>query len=318
MHNSPFRLGFDGGGTKTRAVVIDEARHVLGSGESGSSNPYAVGLGVALDNIESAAALALRDANLTRAQIGGWGLGLGGVCSASESAEVERALRARIGAGASIIAVEDVVATWTGAFGGDGEDAGAKSAIGPRAICIAGTGVGCWGKNARGQIAQADGCGPLLGDRGSGYWIGERALRHTTRALDGVLPADDLSRAVLEFFGAGEIKALIRLVYAPEFERSNVAELARVVLQHAATPAARDILAHAGAELAATSLSVLRQLNDLSDGEISGQVALIGGVLAHAAPVKEAFVAALTQSSAHIEWVEARYEPAVGAALLLS
>ena len=312
-----FRLGFDGGGTKTRAVVINESREILGSGASGSSNPYAVGLGAALDNIESAADVALAQSGLARANIGGWGLGLGGVCSASESAEVENALRARLGCdaktGPQIVAVEDVVATWAGAFGGE---VGAA----PRVVCIAGTGVGCWGKNARGAVAQADGVGPLLGDRGSGYWIGERALRHTARALDSVIAPDDLSDAVMQHFGAADNKALIRLVYAPGFERSHVGELARVVLAHAATPSARDILTRAGNELAETSLAVLRRLSNASIGgaEIHGEVALIGGILAHAAPVQAAFLARLQQTSSRIAFADARYEPAIGAALLLA
>ena len=200
-----------------------------------------------------------------------------------------------------------MVSTWTGAFGGEvnGE---------PRAICIAGTGVGCWGKNAGGEIAQTDGVGPLLGDRGSGYWIGENALRHAARAFDSVIDVDDLSRAVMAHFGVSDIKALIRIVYAPDFERARVAELARVVLANENVAAAADILARAGQELAATSLAVLTKL---SGGEVCGEVALIGGVLAHAAPVRVAFVEKLAQSSTSIAFVEARYEPAVGAALLL-
>ena len=317
MRDNFFRLGFDGGGTKTRAVIINESREILGSGASGSSNPYAVGLGAALDNVESAAEIALLEANLSRENIGGWGLGLGGVCSASESAQVESALRARLGfdakTGPQIVAVEDVVATWAGAFGGE-------TGAAPRVVCIAGTGVGCWGKNARGAVAQADGVGPLLGDRGSGYWIGEGALRHTARALDGVSAPDELSAAVMQHFGAAEVKALIRIVYAPGFERSNVGELARVVLAHAATPSARDILTRAGDELAATSLAVLRRLSDTGIGgaKIHGEVALIGGILAHAAPVQAAFVARLQQTSPGIAFVSARYEPAIGAALLLA
>ena len=307
MSNSSYRLGFDGGGTKTRAVVIDEAREIVGAGESGSSNPYAVGLSAALDNIERAADAALSQAHLTRDEISGWGLGLGGVCSPAESAEVEAALRARIGEGPAIVAVEDVVSTWAGAFGGIVEEA-------PRAICIAGTGAGCWGRNAAGEVAQADGAGPLLGDRGSGYWIGEAALRHATRALDGVAPHDDLSRAVMEHFGAPDIKALIRIVYAPDFERARVAELVRVVLACQSVWSADTILKCAGQELAGTSLAVLRRL---CQRELRGEIALIGGVLAHAAPVRAAFVEQLERASSRIALVEARYEPAIGAALLV-
>ena len=307
VQNSKFRLGFDGGGTNTRAVVVNAELQVLGRGESGASNPYAVGMDAALANIEAAAEIALRAANLTRDQIGGWGLGLGGVCSPHESAAVEAALRARVGAGPQIVAVEDVVATWQGAFGTSNEN-------GPRAICIAGTGVGCWGKNGRGEVVQADGAGPLLGDRGSGYWIGERALRHAARVCDGVAQRDDLAAAVLAYFGADDLKALIRIVYAPTFERSRVAELVPIVLRHANQESARAILQGAGRELAATSLAVLKRL---SEGEIGGEVALIGGVLAHAAPVKAAFVEMLRDCAPGVRLVAARFEPALGAALLV-
>ena len=308
MRKSNYRLGFDGGGTHTRAVVVDAQLNILGRGESGASNPYAVGMGAALDNIEAAADLALQAANLTRDQIGGWGLGLGGVCSPHESEGVESALRARVGNGPRLVAVEDVVATWKGAFG----DFGGAAQNGPRVICIAGTGVGCWGRSAGGAIAQADGAGPLLGDRGSGYWIGERALRHATRVCDGVLPGDALARGVLEFFGAGDLKALIRVVYAPDFARSRVAELVPTVLGCLDAPA-QAILVAAGRELALTSRAVVGRL---SDEEMSGEVALIGGVLAHAAPVRAAFVEALQRDAPAVRLVEARFEPAIGAALL--
>ena len=309
-----YRLGFDGGGTNTRAVAVDAGHRVLGRGQSGASNPYAVGMNAALDNIERAADAALGEANLTRAQIGGWGLGLGGVCSAHESADVENALRARIGDarvgnGPRIVAVEDVVAAWVGAFGGE---------VAPvaRAVCIAGTGANCWGKNARGHIAGADGSGPILGDRGSGYWIGERALRHAARAADGVVAADALAREVFAALQVADLKALIRLVYAPDFVRSRVADLVPVVLAHAEENAAQTILAQAGRELALTSLAVLRQLSDDENANaIAGEVALIGGVLAHAAPVQTAFLELLRQQAPAVRFVEARFDAAIGAAL---
>ncbi len=319
-----FRLGFDGGGTKTRAVVLDSRQQILGEGDAASSNPYAVGMEAALDAIEIAADLALAQANLSRRDIAGWGLGLGGVCSSAESAQVEAQLRIRVGPNPKIVAVEDVVAAWSGAFGAKNDETShemiRETALVPRVVCIAGTGANCWGKNSRGEIASADGLGPLLGDRGSGYWIGEQALRHTARCADGVLEIDDLSEAVLQHFAACDTKELIRIVYAPNFERSSVAELVRVVLFHAENEAARAILSRAGEELADTSLAVLRRLNADALGwqyQICGDVALIGGVLAHAEPVKAAFLARFQQTAPQTQLVDALYEPAIGAALLL-
>lgn len=306
--NASYRLGFDGGGTKTRAVVVDSEGNIRGAGESGSSNPYAVGMTTALDHIEVAAEAALAQAGLQRESISGWGLGLGGVCSPAESAEVETALRARVGEGPRLVAVEDVVSAWSGAFGGQVGEV-------PRAVCIAGTGANCWGRNGRGETAAADGLGPLLGDRGSGYWIGEAALRHAGRVADGVAPADEFTAAVLAHFEVTDIKALIRLVYAPDFGRSPIAGLVPVVLAHSENGVARGILGAAGCELAATALAVLGRL---SDGEgVRGEVALIGGVLAHAEPVTSAFMAVLEREAPGVQLVAAKYEPAVGAALLV-
>ena len=101
MHQFFYRLGFDGGGTKTRAVVVDAELNIVGSGASGSSNPYAVGLNIALDNIESAANVALAQANLSRANVSGWGLGLGGVCFARRKRRSRSGATRAGGAGAA-------------------------------------------------------------------------------------------------------------------------------------------------------------------------------------------------------------------------
>src|SRR5208337_5149753 len=48
-------LGFDGGGTKTECVLMDESRHVLARSRSGPSNPMRVGFGGALAAVCEAA-----------------------------------------------------------------------------------------------------------------------------------------------------------------------------------------------------------------------------------------------------------------------
>ncbi len=299
-----FRLGIDGGGTKTRAVVIDAGCQIWGEGASGSSNPYAVGIETAIAHVLQAADAALGAAKLNRAQIGGWGLGLGGVCSSEESAWVENALRLHLGVEAKIAAVEDVVAAHRGAFGGQESEAA-------QIVCIAGTGANCYG-TAGERSASADGLGPLLGDRGSGYRIGEAALRLAGRALDGVAAPSDFTRAIVAHFGANDAAGLIGVVYAADFGRAPVAGLVPLVLQFSETDsAAREILEDAGRELALSARAVLGKLS--SDGS-GAQVALIGSVLAHAHPVRGAFEGGLGEG---VELVGARYESAVGAALLV-
>lgn len=68
----------------------------------------------------------------------------------------------------------------------------------PGALIIAGTGVVAHRLYPDGRSFQRDGWGWIAGDRGSGAWIGRRALRHAFAAIDGLVPRDALADAVLE------------------------------------------------------------------------------------------------------------------------
>src|SRR5919199_617090 len=54
IHSREFVLGVDGGGTKTRAVVMDEEGRILGEGLAGPSNPLRVGVQQAVASIGEA------------------------------------------------------------------------------------------------------------------------------------------------------------------------------------------------------------------------------------------------------------------------
>jgi len=74
----------------------------------------------------------------------------------------------------------------------------------PAALIIAGTGVVGHRLYADGHSIQRDGWGWIGGDRGSGAWIGRRALRHALAVLDGIAEADALSSAVIAALGADD------------------------------------------------------------------------------------------------------------------
>lgn len=54
----------------------------------------------------------------------------------------------------------------------------------PGLLVLAGTGSIVIGRNARGRWGRAGGFGPLLGDEGSGFWLGREWLRATTEGED--------------------------------------------------------------------------------------------------------------------------------------
>ena len=295
-----FRIGVDGGGTTTRAVVIDENLRALGRGEAGPGNFYSAGESAAVANIVAAIRAAIDSADINSSDVASWGLGLAGACSESDRTAQRAALLPHAGA-ARVLVDEDAPAAQSGAFAG-----------GPGAICIAGTGANCFGVNESGERRGADGYGPLLGDRGSGYWCGEQALRAACASSDGSGPQSALHEAVFAALGATDVFALIEVVYAPDFKKDRIAALFPTLLQAAAAGdgVAQDILSRAGGELAKTTLAVLRPLN-------INRVAPVGGLLANDTPVRAAYEIALREAIADIEITAPLHDAVIGAALLV-
>jgi N-acetylglucosamine kinase-like BadF-type ATPase len=294
-----YRLGIDGGGTTTRAVIIDEKMQALGRGEAGSSNHYSVGASRAVENIGQAVAAALQAAGHEKSQIASWGLGLAGACTATEQTLLREAI-APICPAQNLAIDEDVAAAQAGAFGG-----------GAGAVCIAGTGANCFGINENGQRARVDGLGPLLGDRGSGYWIGEQTLRIICKMDNGIVPKSPLLEKLLQQLEVADVDGLVQIVYQPDFERDRIAGVAPVVMQLSrdGDAASTDILQSAGRELAATTLAVLQPLNLRT-------VAPVGGILSQQTALRETYEAELKAAINGVEVVEAKYDAVIGAALL--
>lgn len=299
MNPPCFQIGVDGGGTTTRAVVVNEKFQVLGRGEAGSSNHYSVGLESALGNIRRATSAALLEAGIDADAVGSWGFGLAGARGRAEQ-DLWRA-RLQSLAGAARLAIdEDAAAAQAGAFAGR-----------EGAICIAGTGANCFGINARGERARGDGLGPLLGDRGSGYAIGENALRAICRAEDATGPKTMLREQVLAHLRARDIDELVQLVYRPDFTKDRIAALFPIVLRCAAheDEVASALLRDAGRDLAATTIAVLKPLELM-------RVAVCGGVLSRETPVRAAFESALLAQVPDARIQEPLHDAAIGAALL--
>lgn len=77
---------------------------------------------------------------------------------------------------------------------------------------IAGTGSAAWGTDGQGSV-RAGGWGHLLGDEGSGYWLGREAVRHALARMDRGEEPDPLTRALLTRWDARGPADLIRLFH---------------------------------------------------------------------------------------------------------
>ena len=207
-------IGIDAGGTKTVCLLADERGLILAEGRGPGANLHTSGeLGVekVLHEVMEAA---IGERGITPVAIC---LGIAGVDRDDEARTVHAIMR-RIGRLSRVVVVNDALIALV---------AGARDD--PGIVIIAGTGSIAYGRNHRGQAARAGGWGHMIGDEGSGYWIGREALAAVMRAADGRGPLTGLTDDVLEHFSISDVSRLPRIVYDREQPRMSVAALGPLV-----------------------------------------------------------------------------------------
>ncbi len=157
-------LGFDGGGTKTECVLMDETGAVLARTRSGPSNPSRVALDAAFDAIVEAAEKALAIAEKTASDIADICGAIGGAGIAGAIPEFSKRLKLRFPNAKSAFIVTDL----SMALAAAGEP--------PCVVVIAGTGSAVFGRVDYEKTARDGGFGPVLGDPGSAYDIARKAV----------------------------------------------------------------------------------------------------------------------------------------------
>jgi N-acetylglucosamine kinase-like BadF-type ATPase len=186
-------------------------------------------------------------------------------------------------------------------------------ALGDRrgAVVAAGTGVVTLAVGAS-AVARVDGWGNLIGDAGSGYWMGRAALDAVMRAHDGRGPETALTERVRAEFPDLE-QAYIELQGDPGRVR-RIAAYARVVAELASDDTvARRICEDAASELAH---SVITGLERVGEAETDAPVVCaIGGVVRSDA-VASPFAAALRARWARVGILDPLGEGIDGAARL--
>ncbi len=291
-------VGVDGGGTHTRAVVLDAQGRELGraDGRAAVADPRSAG----------AAAAAVAETCASAVGAAGRALPVDAVYAALTGAGREAARTAvelelgRLGVAARVHVGTDASAAFHDAFGN-----------GPGILVISGTGSIAWGRSDDGRETRAGGWGLHVGDEGSGFTIGSQAMRRVSRQDDGRAPRTGLHGAILDFLGLGGVDDLV--IWAGGASKGDVASLAKVVSAEAATGDAQaaEILAQAVRDLEAHVLAILEKLGPWRQPP---SVALMGGLLNPGRPLREPLAAALARH--RLPLVERPLDPALGAARL--
>ncbi|MDN4075986.1 BadF/BadG/BcrA/BcrD ATPase family protein [Fictibacillus terranigra] len=213
-------LGVDGGGTKTRAVVVDEKGNVIGSGMNGPSDYDAVGMEQAKENLQVAVVQAC-DSLSSTSELDAVYLGLAGVVSSRDIQVVQAMLEGIDISPKTIVKIShDCSTALAGGTGGK-----------PGIVLISGTGSSCFGRNANGEECLAGCWGYLFADVGSGYYLGHQALTAILNAYDGTGETTALTQPVLEALKVNHMMEVMHRIYHPRIDISGIAALAPIVTE---------------------------------------------------------------------------------------
>jgi len=283
-------LAIDAGGTKTQCLLADETR-ILARAATGtiklmrvSEEEATLRLITMLEEVSASAGVSLEDVTRTC-------FGLAGISSPAARTWARQIVPAIVGGELLLLGDEQIALD--AAFGD-----------GPGILVIAGTGSNIIGRRADGSLANAGGWGPILGDEGSGYWIGVEGIRAALRAKDrigfgGIETC--LLREIEHHWSLGSLGELVALANQRanlDFPAPDFADLAPVVARCAAAgdALAAGVLERAGQELAEQVALVFRKMTAASDHAATIEVAFTGSVLSHIAPVRTAMVERLAVS----------------------
>jgi glucosamine kinase len=269
-------LGIDGGGTRTRASLVDGEK-TLAFAEHGSIKRLRVGAEIAEANLRMLLADVFAQAgkvSVAAASIGVASASMPGVHEWIEAVLQEFGVTRIEVVGDQIIALD-------AAFKG-----------GPGILQIAGTGTNCIGRAPDGGGESAGGWSSRLGDAGSGYWIGLHALRRALAAHDREEPTRILE-TVGRIWRTPTLDALVNVgdsTPGPDF-----AALAPAINQLAeeGDAVAAGVMAQAAKDLIESVLLVRAKLWRKHNLTAEVPVAWIGSVIGKARLVREPFFAGL-------------------------
>jgi N-acetylglucosamine kinase-like BadF-type ATPase len=294
-------LGFDAGGTKTDCILIDSAGRLLAETRGGGANPMRAGFARACDVLGETAQRALADAGRNAENIRAICAGVAGAGRPRVARRIKSYFVHAFPHAAVRIATDIELAL--SAAAGDG----------PGVVIIAGTGSAVGGRNAAGQVARAGGWGPWIGDDGSAYDVGRRAVKAALAARDGVGPATLLGEKILLAQETHDWQVVIgRIAKRPD---SVFPALFPLVTASAVAGdiVSQEILAHAGKLLAVLAANVITALGLQYQSFL---IAKSGGVFSEPSQLESVLSAELSRVAPKAQIEPLRVSPARAAAEL--
>ncbi len=212
-----FIAGIDAGGTSTKCVIVDQSGKCMIRAEAGPANPQLVGFKQAVESVKESLNRACTGIGLDRVDI--LGIGIAGV-GRSEDIKLTRDHLD------SFFLAEEVY------LSNDGLISLYRALAGENGIVVtAGTGSIVYGLSEMGNLERAGGWGPLLGDEGSGFYLGLEAIKAVIRSSENREANTILTEIIKDELAITDLFELIPFVYQDKLPRHQIARLPPGVLR---------------------------------------------------------------------------------------
>ncbi len=300
----------DGGGTKTHAVIVDDNGVIVAEHTAGPSNFQIIGVEKSAETIYSLITACCESAGCTVRDLRTVVCGLTGAGRTGDQQRMADGLkkfaRSKRTPLNGVIIDSDARIALEGAFNGN---AGI--------ILIAGTGSIAFGKDGSGNVHRVGGWGRVLGDEGSGYYLGRMGLTAVTREMDGRGNTTVLTNMIARRFGLTDQTAIINAVYKEGFDVASVAPLV-IAAAEKKDKICRAIVENAVIELAWHVQVAAEKLSGVSQKKIKAKipVALIGGLIATNSSLSRLLQRYLAANFPVVQIIAPMSSPAYGAAVM--
>ena len=212
-------IGVDGGGTKSTYNVLDTDDERIYEFEGTSINFYSVGNQRAISGFSESINEILSKVrkNISSIFIGNAALGLG------EDISIDHPFAKCVSKFTSEYNI--VSDLYIGLKGVNSS---------PSMFLISGTGSMGIAEDMNGKLFSIGGWGYLLGDQGSGYYIGINGIREAIKAHDKITDTSALTEMAVQYFNVKQLEEIIDIIYASNIENKVIANFAVEVHKAAA------------------------------------------------------------------------------------
>ena len=291
-------IGIDGGATKTLGIVSGFDGEPIGTMQSGPSNYLIIGAKKCAITLQNLILSLIKEHNLKLQNVASIIIGLAGAGRENDKKiilnELYSLAKIKKIKFPKIIILSDAEVALYGAF-----------SLKNGAILIAGTGSILYAKTEKNKIIRVGGWGRIVGDLGSGYFLGKEGITAVLKDLDFSGEKTILTKKIKEIYKLDNAQKIIYEIYKNNFD---IPEFAKIVIQTASEKdkVALEILNRGAVELASL-------VKPIANKKI--KIALIGSLFKNNSVYKKIVTKKIKSKFKNIKIVEAEHSPAYGAVL---